>query len=79
MISEMVLSPKPLAACFTGIRSLIGVCAFVDEQVVGLAEVTSAKTADVLLLWSVAKNDRNINIKAYFFIYALGHFYLKHQ
>lgn len=50
MITEMVLSPECFVADFTGVGTLIGVRALVDEEVVALREATLTVLADELLL-----------------------------
>ena len=52
MVPEMVLTPESLAAHFTRERSLVGVRALVDQEVVGLGELSLAVLADELLLRS---------------------------
>ena len=46
----MVLSAEALVADVTRVRSLVGVRALVNEQVVRLAEVTRTEATDVLFL-----------------------------
>ena len=48
VVSEMVLSPEALVADVTRIRSLVRVSPLVDEEIVGLGEVSSAVTTDEL-------------------------------
>lgn len=50
MIAEMVLTAESLAADVARVRSFIGMCALVDQQIVGLGELTVAELADELLL-----------------------------
>ena len=50
MVAEVILTPEALVTDLTGVWSLVGVRALVDEQVVRLGEVTSTEAADELLL-----------------------------
>ncbi len=50
MVAEVVLSPEAFAADVTRVGPLVSVRALVDQQVVGLGEVTATELADVLLL-----------------------------
>ena len=48
----MVLSPESFATYVTRVGSLVRVGPLVNQQVVGLGEVTAAESTDELLLWS---------------------------
>lgn len=50
MITQMILSSKCFITYITRVRPLIGVCAFVYQQIVRLGEVALAKFANELLL-----------------------------
>lgn len=50
MISEMILSSEGLSTNVTGIGPFIGMCPFMDEQVVGLRKLTVAIFANELFL-----------------------------
>lgn len=52
VVPQVVLPPERLAADVTRVRTLVGVRALVDQQVVGLGELAVAVLADELLLWS---------------------------
>lgn len=47
----MVLPAERLAADVARVRPLVGVCPFVDQQIVRFRELTTAELADKLLLW----------------------------
>lgn len=59
VVAQMILSPECLAADVARVRPLIGVCAFVYEQVVRLGEVAVAVLADELLLGADAGTGRS--------------------
>ena len=46
----MILSSESLSTDVTGVRPLVGVGSLVYQQVVGLSEVTSTETTNILLL-----------------------------
>lgn len=50
VVPQVVLSPEGLVADVAGVGPLVGVCALVDQQVVGFGEVSPAEPADELLL-----------------------------
>lgn len=53
MVSEVILASEGLAADITRVRSLVCVCPFMNEQVVGLGELSVAKFTFEFLLGSV--------------------------
>ena len=55
MVPQVVLSPKAFSTDLTRVWSLIRVSPLVNQQVVGLGEVTSTKPTDVLLLDPVVR------------------------
>lgn len=55
MISEMILTTEGFSANIAGIRSLIGVGPFVNEQIVGFGELSIAKFADELFFGSLSR------------------------
>ena len=57
MVSQMVLSPKAFSAYLARVWSLVGVGPLMNQQVVRLGEVTSAKPTDVLLLRPVVRKN----------------------
>lgn len=54
VIAQVILSAECLAANVARIRPLIGVCAFVNEQIVRLGEMAIAVLANELLFWAAA-------------------------
>lgn len=50
MVSQVILATEGLAANITAVGALVGVSPLVDQQVVGLGELTVAVFADELLL-----------------------------
>lgn len=50
MVSKVILSPECLAADVTGIRPLVGVRTFMDQQIVAFGKLAIAEFADELLL-----------------------------
>lgn len=54
VVAQMILSAECLAANVARIRPLIGVCTFVNEQVIRFGEMAIAVLANELLLWSAA-------------------------
>lgn len=50
VIPEMILTPERLATDITGVGSFVGVCSFVNEQIVRFGEAPLAELADELLL-----------------------------
>ena len=50
MITQVILSPEGFATDVARVRPLVGVRAFVDEQVVRFGELAVAELADELLL-----------------------------
>ncbi len=64
VIPEMVLSAECLATDVTSVWPLICVCPLMDQQVVGLGEVTTTESTDKLLLWSTRKQKhKNVSNK----------------
>ena len=55
VVPQMVLAPKGLVADITCERPLISVRPLVDQQIVGLGELSLAVFADILLLQSFGK------------------------
>ena len=49
MISEMILPPESLPTDVTSVWPFVCVCPLMDQQVVGLGEVTVTEPTDVLL------------------------------
>ena len=49
MISEMILSSEGLPTDVTSVWPFVCVCSLMDQQVVGLGEVTVTEPTDVLL------------------------------
>lgn len=54
VITQMVLPAERLAADVARVRTLVGVRALVDQQVVGLGELAVAVLTDELLLWTAS-------------------------
>lgn len=52
VISEMILSPKGLAANVAGIRPLVGMGSLVDEKIIGFRELSITEFTNKLLLRS---------------------------
>ncbi len=50
MISKVILATECFSTNVTGVGTLVGVCAFVDQQVVRLCKMATTESADVLLL-----------------------------
>lgn len=55
VVPQMILPAKSLPAYVAWVRSLVGVCPFVDQQVIALGELSIAKLADELFLGSLTR------------------------
>ena len=77
VVPEVVLSPEAFAADITWVRTLVCVCALMDQQVVGLGEMAATETTDVLLprpeKYKFVDNVRPLEIKYYKNVYINSH------